>query len=287
MPAKKKRSKGKSRKGGKGKANNKEEEEEQGGVENVTSLMNNITLALDSGGCTHAHGYPSNASKGSVRRLVDEFERELHETWEHFESDALTRGSESISSIAMGNRVLQSMGDQGRMKMFRNDSIRMLALACLASLEAGYLLKGDKKYATFAATVAYIHVTVQNTKNELSVDTVGNLIDDLSENQEREAVKFFSKKIPCTCLKEKWKQAKTKPKVARCTVCYVVKDKCEILICGQCKRSHYCSKDCQAAHWHAHQPFCVKWKKVLADYNQGRALDPEWKVFDNISADQL
>ena len=86
MPAKKKRSKGKSRKGGKGKTNNKEEE--QGGVENVTSLMNNITLALDSGGCNH--GYPSHASKGSVRWFVDEFEGELYDTWEHFESDALT-----------------------------------------------------------------------------------------------------------------------------------------------------------------------------------------------------
>jgi hypothetical protein len=43
-----------------------------------------------------------------------------------------------------------------------------------------------------------------------------------------------------------------------CSNCGVSEDGRKLKKCGRCKRSHYCSRDCQAAHWAKHKTVCAR-----------------------------
>jgi len=74
-------------------------------------------------------------------------------------------------------------------------------------------------------------------------------------------VKFYRKRISCSCLDEKYEEVKCIPKMGYC-----YNPQCEFL-CGQVERSKtfycsrcrcvtYCSRGCQKAHWRTHQIAC-------------------------------
>ena len=85
---------------------------------------------------------------------------------------------------------------------------------------------------------------------------------------EREVLKFFSKRLTCSCLKEKYKEArKILPKFGKCWHCEKMKDRSSLATCGRCKVHTYCSRECQVAHWPHHEESC----DVYVDIRQHQA----------------
>ena len=74
---------------------------------------------------------------------------------------------------------------------------------------------------------------------------------------ERDVLKFFSKRLPCSCLKEKHKEArKTLSKFGQCMHCQQEKERSALMTCGRCKVPLYCSRECQVANVPAHKKAC-------------------------------
>ena len=87
----------------------------------------------------------------------------------------------------------------------------------------------------------------------------------------RDVLKYYSKSLPCSCLKETYKQArKTCPKMGRCTSshCRQEKDRSSMWVCGRCKSCFYCSRECQLAGWQDHKEDCY----VFADIRKRREV---------------
>lgn len=42
-----------------------------------------------------------------------------------------------------------------------------------------------------------------------------------------------------------------------CQNCLKTSDKVKLLVCGKCEKIHYCSRQCQKAHWSEHKPICA------------------------------
>ena len=79
----------------------------------------------------------------------------------------------------------------------------------------------------------------------------------------RDALKFYRKRVSCKCLKRMHLEArKTIPKMAACYYCGVEKERVELSACSKCMVSDYCSKECQVAHWSVHQERCDNFVKA-------------------------
>ena len=73
----------------------------------------------------------------------------------------------------------------------------------------------------------------------------------------RDVFKFYSKRLPCSCLKEMQKEArKTLPKMGACKHCDKYVERAPLMTCGHCKVPFYCSRECQVAHVPEHKKDC-------------------------------
>jgi len=71
-------------------------------------------------------------------------------------------------------------------------------------------------------------------------------------NNNRDLLKFISKRLSCSCLRNLNKIArKTLPKLGVCSGCLQVKERSTLRMCARCRCPHYlyCSKTCQATAW--------------------------------------
>ena len=83
-----------------------------------------------------------------------------------------------------------------------------------------------------------------------------DLCDDGSSVM-RDLLKFYRKRISCSCLKEMHlKSRKSLQKVGPCFGCAKEKRRDSLLVCGRCRVNQYCSKECQTAHWPDHCTEC-------------------------------
>ena len=94
----------------------------------------------------------------------------------------------------------------------------------------------------------------------LCVRSVSSKVRDLDScvtSQMRDLLKFYSKRITCSCLKEMYSEArKNMPKMGKCSYCNGVKERASLSICSRCRVIQYCSRGCQVAHWPTHQGYC-------------------------------
>jgi MYND finger len=77
-------------------------------------------------------------------------------------------------------------------------------------------------------------------------------------------VRFFHKRIPCTCLDQVKQEAKAEIEMGICQQCHVNKDDATLFNCARCVTvAKYCSKECQRLAWPAHKRFCDMWVESL------------------------
>jgi len=82
-------------------------------------------------------------------------------------------------------------------------------------------------------------------------------ISDILNGCKRTAIRFFSKRIPCSCLDDLYAEAReTLTKMGACFHCDQIKEHSALMDCSRCKGVQYCSKECQLADWPIHKENC-------------------------------
>ncbi|KAL7514255.1 hypothetical protein ACHAXN_011544 [Cyclotella atomus] len=80
---------------------------------------------------------------------------------------------------------------------------------------------------------------------------------DFLADPERHVTKFFSSRIPCSCLNEQYQELKSGRERGVCCNCLVNLEKRQLMTCQQCGSYDYCGKACQRAHWPTHKGLCL------------------------------
>ncbi len=89
---------------------------------------------------------------------------------------------------------------------------------------------------------------------------------------ERTVLKFFWRRIRCSCLDKAYEEAKSIPKKGTCfnLLCshqnrFVERSK--LRCCSRCRSVNYCSRECQVADWSLHKSFCDEVAATRAEFD--------------------
>ena len=145
-------------------------------------------------------------------------------------------------------------------EVFTDNQNRELARSYLVSRAIDMVLRGYKenKDSLKATKNAILMLETCSSLNE-GMGTATDFMKgmDAIRGCERTTVKFYHERSQCSCLdKHRRMAAKTQKKMGKCNNCRQAKERSSLMLCGCCKCSQYCSRQCQTAHWQQHKEEC-------------------------------
>jgi len=160
-------------------------------------------------------------------------------------------------------------------KVWKEETPRNETVCILTSIATNEMLHGYHYGSNSLSQATWISkaiITLEN-HNLITDDDIVTILyhppiaskfKNLSSNPEtsgkRDVLKFLSRRISCSCLKDMYRQARlTIPKTLHCSYCSEVKERDQLLLCGGCRLKEYCSTECQAADWkREHRLTCLE-----------------------------
>lgn len=87
-------------------------------------------------------------------------------------------------------------------------------------------------------------------------------------------VGFLRKRIPCSCLDEKYMELKPTAKMGicwneNCSSPDSGVERSAMMSCSGCRQANYCSRACQKAHWTKHKKDCLMFGCLQAAFDSG------------------
>lgn len=158
---------------------------------------------------------------------------------------------EEFKAVIIGERAKPNTTDLSKLK---------LVVSFLLCNATDHVLEGDIGSARhFAQFVPYFEAFVSAKETgEIVEQSWAAILDLCNCDDEHTLVKYLRKRIPCTCLDEKYEEVKSKSRMGVCFTCKSAVERSKVLTCSQCGTVNYCGRKCQKAHWHGHKEMCAK-----------------------------
>ena len=128
------------------------------------------------------------------------------------------------------------------------------------------VLSGDLRLAHVIASMgyyfeSYIKVNFAKTRAVIDRRKIAELYNPSID--EHTLVSFFNKRIPCSCLRDKYNEVKS---ITKTGICYNAKcsrfrrviERKAMMSCCRCLQVSYCSKQCQQHDWPEHKLECAE-----------------------------
>ena len=138
------------------------------------------------------------------------------------------------------------------------------------------ILDGDNGQAKWYASLAnyfeeWIAVEVRKTQATLCLTKTF----ELHSNDDHTLVSFCRKRIPCSCLDEKYKEVKSVKKMGfcynpSCSQPERMVERIKMFTCTRCGEANYCSVQCQRADWKSHKTHCNTYAEMKATFSSSQ-----------------
>jgi hypothetical protein len=139
------------------------------------------------------------------------------------------------------------------MKLFRSYCLGMGTVAALDGK--------DDSARIYASAASFFEQMIAMRETKAVIDFAK--LNELTCADEHSLVQFFRKRIPCSCLDEKYKEVRHITKVGICwnPQCKLP-DRTRVkrsgmVYCVQCRLVNYCSRECQEVNWPNHKEACM------------------------------
>ena len=150
-----------------------------------------------------------------------------------------------------------------------DDNYRKMATDILIRIETNWLLEGKPFGSNFPKGIMILE-NYGKTRDYISTvyrrDIAAkerNHHCGKSTSNRRDYLKFYRKRITCSCLKKMHLEArKTQPKLGACDHCGLVKERASLMVCSRCMLHQYCSRECQVARSPKHREACDKFVRA-------------------------
>lgn len=169
--------------------------------------------------------------------------------------------------------VCQTLKDifESHPQIWNNESYRRLAIGILIRIGTNMMLRFVKDDVGWPVFIAQSLMVLEHYNGTGDIDSVINSrvvcsknrdLDNGDSSRRRDILKFYRKRVSCKCLKKMHlEERKSTPKMGICCHCKVGKERVHLSVCGRCMAYHYCSRECQVAHWPKHKMKCDLWSK--------------------------
>jgi len=122
----------------------------------------------------------------------------------------------------------------------------------LLKMESTYFCENLYQVGVIAAAVQFL-----DGKSDIVPPKETMKVNDILSGCKRTAIRFFSKRISCSCLDDLYSEAKeTLNKMGACRHCNQMKEHSALMECSRCEGAQYCSKECQVVDWPRHKEYC-------------------------------
>ena len=144
-------------------------------------------------------------------------------------------------------------------EVWQDDKYRKMAISIMICIGTNIMLKSGQHMTALAPTqIALLEHYDGKSDFQSAMYAAAATVRDISGGGEREITRFFFKRIPCSCLKNKYSQVrKDHPnKKGTCDHCIRNIERETLMVCSRCRLTQYCSRACQVANWPKHKSMC-------------------------------
>ena len=156
------------------------------------------------------------------------------------------------------------------------------------ALATNCVLSGDMDLARRCASSAsyfemqgkFISDHLRLGRENLGLVTGIEKMRELGVSDEHTLVRYIQKRIPCSCLDEKYEEVKGIKKIGLCHGINCknnggVAERSTMMHCTRCRRAYYCSRECQEAHWPIHKTIC---EKMCRERKESKTNTPKYNL---------
>ena len=156
------------------------------------------------------------------------------------------------------------------------DSKMEAVISILLASGTQYILDGDNETARLYACLAGyfeegIAVYVHRTKAAFNWTKA----IELCRADDHTLVSYYRKRVPCSCLDEKYKEVKSVKKMGfcynlDCNLPVGMVERSKMFCCTRCGVVNYCSVECQKADWKEHKVQCNNIVDMKAEFSSNQ-----------------
>ncbi len=260
-----KKAAGKARKAAKAKAKEEEEEKARNDRQvNSNAMQEALLQEVQQLPCSH--GFDLHLLEGlKLRRICFQFVTAFAEKFEE-----ATRGGDITLSNCLTIARNATMDEFARVW---NESITMQIVVkyFLCSGTQGSRVGHYDRARSRAVIARYLeqHIAVHLHQTQ-ALYNWPKLLETYHADQHT-LVKFFRRRIPCSCMDEKYEEVKC---ITKMGICYNKKcslpnrevERSKTMYCSRCRCAVYCSRECQVAHWAQHKTLCDSKAEIIAEF---------------------
>ncbi len=143
-----------------------------------------------------------------------------------------------------------------------------------------HVLDGEKENSRHSAVIARFFEQLLKVKVHKSQSCIDwPKVIECGLDDEHTVVKYFWRRIRCSCLDEKYEEVKSKPKMGLCFNLYCTHprrrlNRSKLRCCSRCRSVAYCSRECQVADWSVHKEFCDEVATAKAEFDANQKTQP-------------
>ncbi len=196
------------------------------------------------------HGCELYGKKTRIGAFANAFRRAFHE--------ASLKGALLVNCLFEAkNDTLDEFADVW------NDSTKMeKAISAFLCMGTRFILIGKYDHAKATATFArYMEQLTAVYLQETQANICWPKVEETYRADMHTLVKFLRRRIPCSCLDEKYEEVKSITKIGLCynSQCILPKKmtaRSRTSYCSRCRCVTYCSRECQKEDWSTHKREC-------------------------------
>jgi len=146
-------------------------------------------------------------------------------------------------------------------EVWKDDTMKKMVIDEMLSIGTNLIIDKDIEVGRMISE-AIILLEKYTSSENIHPSVLSKATEDLlyiQSAEEREIVRFYKKRIPCSCLDDLYSELKkSQVRGGRCFHCKQTIKRKDLKTCSRCKFAQYCSKECQISAWPSHKESCIK-----------------------------